>query len=42
MNAQTPEFQETLKRMLESPPKENKPLNTGDKSKTGENKSAKG
>jgi hypothetical protein len=23
----TPDFQETLKRMLESPPKENKPLN---------------
>ena len=33
MNEQTPKFQETLKRMLESPPKGNKPLN---KEKEGE------
>jgi hypothetical protein len=31
MNETTPEFQKALKRMLESPPKENKPLNATDK-----------
>ena len=27
MTSKAPDFQETLKRMLKSPPKENKPLN---------------
>jgi len=32
----TPDFQETLKRMLNSPPKENKPLHEARKKKDGD------
>jgi len=39
-NSKTPDFQETLKRMLETPPKKNKPLNADDKKKTGKDKAS--
>jgi len=33
MTNKSPDFQETLKRMLKTPPKENKPLNAEEKKK---------